>query len=199
MNDEIKSAKEIALARIEAQSGSITAQDRLRWRYVPEGEKLAGKVIVENTDITLELEKTEPAARPYLIQGAVAILLASIVLPSGEVEKEKTKRALDAIYQVKDDKAAADEIIKQIKNLFEHYESNGERQKQQAIEQLKNDYGRKLKQAIEQQLGSSAAGMVADVENLPQFKEEKRRLVNQFDSQYQKLLDDYKKELKEIG
>jgi len=199
MNDEIKSAREIALARVEAQGASITAEDRLRWRYLPEGEKLAGRVLFENADITRELEKAESAARPYLKQGAMSILLANVVLPSTQVEKEKTTRALDAVYQIKDDKDAAGEVINQIKNLFEHFESNGERQKQQAIEQLKTDYGRKLKQAIEQQLGSSAAGMVADVENLPQFKEEKRRLVNQFDSQYLNLLDEYKKELKEIG
>jgi len=199
MSDEIKSAREIALARIEAQSGSITVEDRLRWRYVPEGEKLAGRVVFENADITRELEQAESTARPFLKQGAMAILLANVVLPAGEVEKEKTTRALDAILEIKDDRDAAGEVINQIKNLFEHYETNGERQKQQAIEQLKTEYARKLKQAIQQQLGSSAAGMVADVENLPQFKEEKRRLVNQFDSQYLNLLDDYKKELKEIG
>jgi hypothetical protein len=106
---------------------------------------------------------------------------------------------LKAVVKLKKDKTTASDIASQIQHLFEHYLSQGEQQKAQAIEQLKNDYGRKLKHAIEQQLGTSAAGMVTDVENLPQFKEEKRRLENQFDRQYIQYLNEYKKALKETG
>ncbi|MDD5605379.1 MAG: hypothetical protein RBR99_02175 [Dehalococcoidales bacterium] len=199
MSDEIKSAREIALAKAEAESKEITTEDRMRWKYVPEGEKLGARIVSGEFNIEEELNKRETSARTYLIQGALSIIYSNIILPHGKNEKEHTRRALEAVVVLKKDKNKAKQVVEQIRNLFDHYETQGNSQKNQAIEQLKTEYSRKLKQAIEQQLGSSASGMIADVDNLPQFKEEKRRLVNQFDSQYIRLLNEYKEELKQIG
>ena len=55
-----------------------------------------------------------------------------------------------------------------------------------------------IKQAVEQQLGTTAAGLDINVETLPQFQEEWRRTEAQMDMQYLGLLDDYKRALKEI-
>lgn len=199
MTDEIKSAREIALAKVAAQSEEITAEDRLRWKYIPEGKKLGARIISSDVDVEEELGKIKSPERDYLLQGALSIIYSSIALPQGEVEKERNRKALEAVVKLKTDKASAGRVVAQIQNLFDHYETQGSTQKNHALEQLKTEYSRKLQQAIEQQLGSSASGMVADVENLPQFKEEKRRLVNQFDSQYSKMLAEYKEELKKIS
>ncbi len=199
MSKEIKSAKEIALARAEAAVGQITQEDRLRWQFVPEGEKLAARVIKGDVSITEELEKADQQGLAYIKQGAFKTLMSNIVLPSGEIEKNNTLKAIDAITELVEDRHAVEAVVKNIKNLLDHYETHGQKQKQQALEQLKHEYSRKVQQALEQQLGSSASGMNADVENLPQFKEEKRNLEAQFDGQYQSLLDEYKQELKDIG
>ncbi|MDD2471511.1 MAG: hypothetical protein PHT28_01110 [Dehalococcoidales bacterium] len=199
MPDDIKSAREIALARAEAESREITAEDRMRWKYTPEGEKLGARIIAGEEKLEEELGKWEEAARKYIIQGTLSVLLTNITLPLGKTEKEHSQKALDAVMVLKKDKGRVAQIVEQIRNLFEHYETQGNTQKNHAIEQLKTEYAQKLRQAIEQQLGSSASGMVADVDNLPQFKEEKRRLISQFDSQYIKLLNEYKEELKQAG
>jgi len=199
MADSIKSALEIALAKAEAASEEITDEDRLRWKYVPEGEKLGARIIKGTVNIEEELEKYDEAARTFLTQGAASILYANILLPRGSAEKEKTSKALDAILLIKNEKNRAQQIVEQIRNLFEHYETQGDAQRNTALEQLKDEYTRKLKQAVEQQYGSNTAGMIADVENVPQFKEEKRRLNSQFDNQYLKLLNEYKEELKNTG
>ncbi len=199
MADSIKSALEIALAKAEAASEEITDEDRLRWKYVPEGEKLGARIIKGTVNIEEELEKYDEAARTFLTQGAASILYANILLPRGSAEKEKTSKALDAILLIKNEINRAQQIVEQIRNLFEHYETQGDAQRNTALEQLKDEYTRKLKQAVEQQYGSNTAGMIADVENVPQFKEEKRRLNSQFDNQYLKLLNEYKEELKNTG
>ncbi len=198
MTDQIKSAREIAMARIEASSAEVTEQDRLRWRYIPEGEKLAVRVINDNVDLAREMAKVDKNGLAYLKQGAQNVFLSNIVLPTSDQTKKIDDKALKAILQIKKEKAPAEDVIGQIKSLFEHYETQGKRQKDQAIEELKMDFRRKLQQAIEQQLGTSAPGMVTDVDNLPQFKEEKRRLVSHFDSQYSTLLNEYKKQLAQI-
>lgn len=199
MPGEIKSAKEIALAKIEAEAGRITNEDRLRWQYVPEGEKLAARVVNDGIDIKDELDKADEKAVSCIKQGAMNVLLANVILPVGDLERTKNERALKAIIELKENKDAAKEVMANVENLFEHYKNQGESQKQQALEQLKQEYGSKIKQALEQQLGTSASGMMPDVENLPQFQEEKRRLFSRFDNQYLDLLAEYKKKLKDLG
>jgi hypothetical protein len=199
MSEEIKSAREIALARIEADGDKVTAEDRCRWRYVPEGERLAAQALSEKINLPGEINQADDKAKPYLKQGAIKVLLTNIILPTDAVSKQKSARALTLFAEISQEKEQVDEIVERINQLFEHYETHGNNQKQQAIEQLKQDFGRKLKQALRQQLGTSAAGMITDVENLPQFKEEKRRLVARFDSQYINLLNEYKKELEQNG
>ena len=50
MNDEIKSAREIAMEKI-AEIGEASQEERLKWRYVPEGEKLAARYAEEDFNL----------------------------------------------------------------------------------------------------------------------------------------------------
>ena len=52
--------------------------------------------------------------------------------------------------------------------------------------------------AVQQQLGSLMRVKI-DVEKQPQFQEEWRKIQTQLDSQYFKLLDEYKEELSSIA
>jgi len=42
--DEIKSAREIATEKVD-KLGEVTDEERLRWKYTPEGEKLAARYL----------------------------------------------------------------------------------------------------------------------------------------------------------
>ena len=66
MADSIKSALEIALAKAEAASEEITDEDRLRWKYVPEGEKLGARIIKGTVNIEEELENMMKPLAPSL-------------------------------------------------------------------------------------------------------------------------------------
>ncbi|MFC1930749.1 hypothetical protein ACFLXJ_00875 [Chloroflexota bacterium] len=50
MSEEIKSALEIALEKIE-ELGELTEEERLQWKYVPEGEKLAARYLKQNLNL----------------------------------------------------------------------------------------------------------------------------------------------------
>jgi hypothetical protein len=196
MDDEIKSAREIAREKIDGL-GEVTEEERLRWKYVPEGEMLANKYINKAIDLTEELKRYEEKAKIYLKEGAESVLLASIGLPQNEQSEERNKRAMDGLKDIKSDKAAVDDALSNIRNIFDHYTGRGQQQREQAYESLKAEYKIKLQQAVEQQLGS-VAGLEINVENLSQFQEEWRQTSAQMDMQYINLLDEYKKEIKAI-
>jgi hypothetical protein len=196
MADDIKSARDIALEKI-AGLGKVTEEERLRWKYTPEGERLASKCLNEGIDLAVELGRYEKKARAYLAEGAESVLLASIGLPKNEAARGKNERAMDALKSFKSNKAAVAEVFDDIKRIFDHYTGQGEQKREQTYESLKAEFKARLQKVVEQQLGS-VAGMDINVEKLPQFQEEWRRTQAQLDAQYIGLLEEYKQELKGI-
>jgi len=194
--DEIKSAAEIAMEKV-AKLGEATNEDRLKWKYVPEGEKLAVRYLKQECELVAELGKYDENARPYLIDGAEDILIRNISLPKNDITKKNNKLAMDGLKALKQDKVSVENVYSKMRRVFSHYEEQGEMQKRQAYESLKAEFEAKVKQALQQQLGTSS-GIAIDVERQPQFQEEWRRLLGQLESQYYKLIDEYKQELAAI-
>jgi len=56
MGEEIKSAMEIAMEKVE-KLGEATEEERLKWKYVPEGERLAARYLKQNLNLLAELGK----------------------------------------------------------------------------------------------------------------------------------------------
>lgn len=195
MDDIIKSAREIAQEKVAAL-GEPTQEERRKWRYQPEGEKLAAEYLKKATPgIAGGLNQFPPEARPYVSDGAVAILVRNIQLPKGDAEKKRNKLAMDAVKELKTDKVGIENIFSQVRQLFTHYSEQGERQKQAAYQQLRTQFEARVRHALQQQTGGATPAMKIDVERQPQFQEEWRRLQNDLESQYLKLLDEYRREL----
>lgn len=193
---DIKSAREIAEEKL-AQIGEATEEERLKWKYVPEGEKLGGKYIKEKVNLVVELALYEAKARKYIVEGAGDILLRNINLPRDDIAKRNNRRVMDGLKTLKSDKVSVENVYSKIRRIFGHYEQEGEQQRRQAYQTLKADFEAKVQQALAQQLGP-VAGFKVDVEKQPQFQEEWRRVQAQLDSQYIRLLDEYKQELRAI-
>ena len=193
---DIKSAREIAMEKVEKLE-EVTEEERLRWKYVPEGEKLAARYLNEECNLLAELTGYEEKARKYVAQGAAEILGRNINLPKSDAVRRNNKRVMDGIKILKHDKASVENIYSQMRRVFDHYLAQGEQQRKQAYETLKAEFETKVQQALQQQLGSRI-GFNIDVERQPQFQEEWRRVLAQLDSQYYKLLDEYKRELSAI-
>ena len=190
---DLKSAREIAMEKIE-KLGETTEDERLKWKYVPEGEQLAAKYLKDDCNLIVELGQYQENVRKYIADGATEILIRRIGLPKNDAIKKSNKRAMDGLKILKSDKINVENIYSRIRALFNHYDEQGEQQRQQAYQSLKTEFESSVQQATEQQLGS-LVGTNVDVEIQPQFQQEWHRVQTQLDSQYLTLLGDYQREL----
>ena len=193
---DIKSAREIAMEKVE-ELGEVTEEERLRWKHVPEGEKLAARYLRQNLNLATELGKHDDKLVSYIKEGASEILISNINLPQNDSIRKNNKKAMDGLKELKKDKIGVENIFSRIRNIFTHYAEQGEQQRKQAYEQLKAEFSAKVQQAMQQQLGTTV-GLNIDIESQPQFQEEWRKVLVQMDSQYINLLNEYKQELAAI-
>jgi len=194
---DIKSAREIAMEKVE-QLGEPTDEERLRWKYIPEGEKLAARYIKEGCNLVAELSQYQENVKTYIVEGAQGILIRNINLPKDERAKRLNRQVMDGLKVLKSDKVGVENVYSKMRRIFNHYVEQGEQQRKQAYEALKSEFEAKVQEAISQQLGVFA-GIRIDVERQPQFQEEWRKIQIQIDSQYVVLLDEYKQELRAIA
>jgi len=190
---EIKSAAEIAREKL-AGIGEATPEERLTWKYQPEGEKLAARYLKDNINLAGEIGKYDKEARRFVSRGASDIFIRNISLPRNDAARRNNTRAMDRLKVIKHDKAALENVFSRLRRVLDHYTQQGEQQKQQAYQSLKAEFEAKVQQAIKQQMGVNAQ-MQIDVEKQPQFQQEWLRLQSQLDGQYSRLIDEYKQEL----
>ena len=193
----IKTAAEIAKEKLE-KIGEPTEQERLKWKYGPEGEKLAALYLKEDVNLINEVKKYDDKAKKFIVSSVNDILLRNISLPRNEAARKINKKAMDGLKALKNDKAAVENVFSRMRHILDHYVQEGAKQKKQAYEALKTEFEEKLQQAIRKQTGVSAR-MKIDVEKQPQFQEEWQRMQAQIEAQYTNLLDEYKQELAAIN
>ena len=191
--DEMKSAFERAMERAESL-GKASEEDLRRWKYLPEGEKLAAKYLINECDLVVEIGRYDDDARQLVSEGAQGILVKNIDLPRNELAKKANKKAMEAIKELKHDKVSLENVYTKLRRILNHYEQEGEQQRGQAYEAVKRDVEAKMRQALQQQSGASAPGRI-DVESHPQFQQELRRALAQLELQYLTLLGEYKQEI----
>jgi len=191
--DEMKSAYERAMERAEGL-GKASEEDLTKWKYFPEGAKLAAKYLRDEFDLATEIGKYEEKVRQHVVQGAQDAFLRNIDLPKNDLAKKKSKKVMEAIKELKHDKVGIENVYTKLRRVFSHYEKEGEQQRRQTYEAVKRDFEGKLMQASQQQPGAAPPPKV-NVDSHPQFQQEWRRVLAQLDSQYLKLLDEYKKEI----
>ena len=194
---DIKSAIEIAMEKVE-KLDKATEEERLSWKYIPEGERLAAKYLKQDCNLVVEMSQYEENIAKYVIEGASDILIRSISLPKNDSAKSNNRKAMDGLKNLKSDKVGVENVFSQIRRIFNHYVGQGEQQRKQAYESLKTKYEYNIQQAIQQEMGS-LAGIKIDMETYPQFQEEWLKTQAQLDTQYLKHLDEYKQELLSIA
>jgi hypothetical protein len=194
---DIKSFREIAMEKI-ASIGEATEEEQLRWKYTPEGEKLAALYLKEDTNLITEVKKYDDKAKQVVSASVNDILLRNISLPRSEMAPKTNKKAMDGLKVLKNDKVAVENVFSRMRHVLDHYVQEGAKQKKQAYESLKAEFEAKIQQAIKKQTGVNARVNI-DVEKQPQFLEEWQRVQAQMEAQYLTLLDEYKKELAVIN
>ena len=195
MADEMKSAYDRAMERIRSLE-EPSKEEVLTWKYVPEGQKLAVRFLKEEFSLVTEMGKFKDEERRYVAKGAEEVLLRNVVLPIHDTAKKNNKRAMDAVKAIKKDKTAVENVFTKIRRVFDHYANEGEQQRKQAYEMLKQEFQLRLQQAMQQQ--GLPPGTKINVESQPQFQDEWRRTVAHLDSQYSTLLEEYKREIEAL-
>ena len=190
---DVKSAFEIAMEKIK-DIEPATLEERQKWKFVPKGEELAGKYMKDDINLTAELSKYNDEERKYVVQGISAILTRNIDLPKNDAVKKTNRKAMDGIKLIKKDKTGVENVFSKIRYIFNHYTEQGEAQKKEAYEQVKEQFMIKLQQALQQQ-GTAARMNNIDVERQPQFQEEWRKMLIRLDAQYIQHISEYKHEL----
>jgi len=194
---DVKSAFEIAMEKIK-DIEPASEEERLKWKFVPKGEQLAGKYMKDDANMMTELGKYSEQEKKYVLQGVSAILIRNIDLPKNDAVKKNNRKAMDGIKLIKKDKTAVENVFSKIRYIFNHYAEQGEAQKKEAYEQVKEQFAMKLQQAVQQQIGTNAQ-MDINVEQHPQFQEEWRKALLRLDAQYVQHLTDYKHALLAIN
>jgi predicted transcriptional regulator len=194
----MKTAFEIAMEKAE-KLGKPSEEEAKKWKYVPEGEKVATKYLKGECSLIAELGKYDESDKAYVVQGACETLLRNIDLPRDDFAKRATKMAMEGLKMLKGDKVSLENVYSEMRRIFSHYEQQGEQQRGQAREELKRSFMTKIQQTAQQQLGTSVTIDINSVEKLPQFQEEWRKVLIQLDSQYTKLLSEYKKKIANLS
>lgn len=193
---EIKTAAEIAREKLE-KIGEPTEEERLKWKYGPEGEKLAALYLRENINLENEIGKFDTKARQIIVDGINDILVRNITLPRNETAQKINIKSIDGLKALKKDKAALENVFTKMTQILNHYVQEGTKQKKEAYAALKAEYEEKIQEAVRKQTGVNAR-MNIDVEKQPQFQEDWQQLQAQMEAQYTRALDEYKKELAAI-
>lgn len=192
---EMKSALERAMERAESL-GAASEEDVKKWKYLPEGEKLAARYLRDEGDLLSQLDGYDEEARRIVVEGAEEVLVRNLDLPRNDQAKKTNRRVMEAVKELKRDKVALENVYTKIRRIFGHYEQEGEQQRRQAREATKQEVEAKMVQAM-QQMGQAPPARM-NVETQPQFQQEWRRVLAHLDSQYIRLLDEAKQEIRSI-
>ena len=174
--------------------GEATEEERLQWKYVPKGTELAARYLREDANLVVELRQFDEKAKKYVVNGAMDVLTRNLSLPRNDFDKKNNRRIMDGVKLLKTDKVGVENVYSRIRYLFNHYNEEGEKQRQQAYQSLKQELESRIQQAMQQQM-NPLMGTKIDVEKQPQFQQEWRRLLAQMDAAYISHLNEYKQEL----
>jgi hypothetical protein len=193
---DIKSFREIAMEKI-VSIGEASEEEQLKWKYIPEGEKLAASCLNDDREIKSEIEKFDKKVRDFVLKGAEKVFISNIGIPKNDIVKSKNEKAMHNLLYIKKDKNSVKAIYEKINYIFEHYNTQGKQQREQSYELLKEDFRNKIEQALAQQTGTNN-NIEIKVENLPQFQDEWKKVVLQLENQYNNYLNEYKQSLREL-
>ncbi|MDP2743964.1 MAG: hypothetical protein Q8P00_02720 [Dehalococcoidia bacterium] len=193
----MKSAFDRAMERAE-KLGTLSPEELKRLDSLPRGNLIAARYLREdNNDLEAELTKLKgTGVRKYIIEGAQEIFLRNIALPRDIRSKQTARRAMAGLQFLKENKKALNGIVARLEQLFNYYEQA----RQQSFNQLKQDFEARMNEKTGG-LGKRLLGGKSkiNIEGQPEFQEEWYRAQASLDQQYEKALEDQRKEIVKLS
>jgi hypothetical protein len=192
--DRIKSAYEKAMERLQ-QRKEVPPEEIEKMEHITAGKVLAAKYLNEKgLDFLSEMNKYPDKIKGYMAEGAQETFLSNIQLPVDRATLETTKKALEGITLLKENKNALREVSGQIEYLFNYYEKTVE----QAYGQFKEMFSARIAATMKSLEKKVGAKIKVDPEKQPGFREEWMRTVSNLNAQYNQVLAEQKEKLKKV-
>lgn len=192
--DRIKSAYEKAMERLQ-QRKEVLPEEIEKMDHITAGKALAAKYLNEKgLDFLSEMNKYPDKIKGYMAEGAQETFLSNIQLPVDRATLETTKKALEGITLLKENKGALREVSGQIEHLFNYYEKTVE----QAYGQFKEMFSARIAASMKSLEKKVGAKIKVDPEKQPGFREEWMRTVSNLNAQYNQVLAEQKEKLKKV-
>ena len=193
--DKIKSAFEKAMERAE-QLAPPTEEERLEWKWGPEGKRLAGAFMGSKADLAKEVEKVEQPARRYLLKGLIDVLVETLRIPQNEQTLQSNERTLEALTQLMG--ARMKEIAERIRYVWTQYLQFYPQQSQEAFEKLKPMVQSQLEQAVRQQTGTQSPVDLGPIEARPEFQAQWMKVLAQLEEPYESHLREFRQQIRQL-
>ena len=194
--DKIKSAFEKAMERAD-QLSPPTEEERLEWKWVPEGNKLAKMFMESKGNLSEEVEKVEQPGRYYLLKGLVDILVETLRLPKNEQALANNERTLAALTQLMG--APMEEVAARVRYVCTQYVQFYPQQTKEAFEKLKPVIQSQLEQAIRQQTGNQGPLDLGPIEARPEFQAQWMKVLGQMEDPYENHLREFRQQIRQLG
>jgi hypothetical protein len=194
--DRIKSAYERAMEKID-QLEKPNDKQRLEWKLLPEGQKLAGEFIKGEGSPFSKIANAMPDHRPYLIKGMAGVLISNLQLPRTQPIHLANTKMIEGLERLLKDKPKAKELLSRVKYVSDQYWQFAVPQREQTRQQLKMQMEQQVMEVLSRQRGPQGQVQV-QVEALPEFQQQWMRISNQIDRQYEQHLEENKKQLVEM-
>lgn len=194
--DRIKSAFEKAMERAE-QLTPPTEEERLEWKWGPEGKKLAGAFMGSKADLAKEVEKVEQPARRYLLKGLIDVLVETLRIPKDEPTFQSNERNLEALTQLMG--APMKEIAERIRYVWTQYLQFYPQQSQEAFEKLKPMVQSQVEQAVRQQTGTQDPVDLGPIEARPEFQAQWMKVLAQLEEPFESHLREFRQQIRELA
>jgi hypothetical protein len=189
----IKSALELAMERTENIKGSKESIEAQKYRE--KGMKLGSELLENPTfDLGKQLKQFGKKERPWVIEGLKKVLFVNLSLPASEEDIPKLATLRKGFETLTGEKKKVTFLFQNVEEYFKQYLGN----KQQLIENLRNQFSEKMQQkkaALSQKLGMEVN---LDPSSDPEFAKALQQNMNRLKDHYGQVVTQAKEELEKM-
>lgn len=178
------------------QMEAPTEEERLEWKWAPEGTKLAIAFLDSRADLTAEVEKVQEPARRFILKGIVDVLLENLRLPRNDHAYRTSERILEALKQLS--QGPMGEIADRFRYVFTQFVQFHPQQQREAYDQLKVQMQGRLEQAMRQQAGPQGPVSPGNIEAMPEFQMQWLRTIAQLEEPYEEHLREFRQQIRAL-
>ncbi|MFP4644733.1 MAG: DUF6657 family protein [Spirochaetales bacterium] len=190
---EIKSALELALERtanVKGDRASLEAHENRQ-----EGRRIVSQFLEDpSMDLKKKLKSYEDKRRKQVRRGVFDALIGNLSLPNDQQALERVQSLAPAFETIIGDKKAVDQIYDQVVQLFSQYL----RDRQQLVEQLRQQFEGRMRQKEEELAKQTGRHIRLDPSQDPEFSQTLQQYQQQIQEQYSQVVDQAKEQLESL-